>query len=337
MSPLPNPIRVGIIGLGIGDGDFAAGLWAAKAHLPYLVASPHYTITAISNSSVASSQASIDHYKLGPNVKAYGSPEDIAADPNVDMVIVSVRVQKHYDLTKPALEAGKMVYVEWPLAATVSEAEELTALAKAKNLKTIVGVQARASPLEAKLRSILASGSLGTILSSTVNATFSGLPHDMFPVGAEYYLDINSGGNPFTIFIGHFLDSFVYLLGDFGNKISAVFDVKYPQTKLIDFTDPKLEVKGVVDRSAPDHVFALGKLKSGALASIAYRTVPVPQVQEQGLIWTITGTEGELVVETAPGMWQMFEADGLTVKLRKGKGEIEVIDLGMFGSYFDIT
>jgi hypothetical protein len=46
MSPIQTPIRVGIIGLGIGDADFAAGLWAVKAHLPYLLASPHYTIAA---------------------------------------------------------------------------------------------------------------------------------------------------------------------------------------------------------------------------------------------------------------------------------------------------
>lgn len=221
-----------------------------------------------------------------------------------------------------------MVYVEWPLAATLSEAEELTALAKKKGVKTIVGVQARASPLEIKLREILGKNELGTILSSTVNATFSGLPHDMFPVGAEYYMDINSGGNPLTIFFGHFLDSFVHVLGDFGPQLSAVFDVKYPRTKIVDFTTGNLDFKGEIDRTAPDHVFVQGKLESGALASIAYRTVPVPQIQEQGVIWTITGTEGEIVVEAKLGQWQMFEAGALTVKLRKGKGEVEVLDLG---------
>ena len=188
MSSNASPIRVGIIGLGIGNADFAPGLWAATAHLPYLQASPAYRITAVSNSSAKSAQTAINHHKLGSDVKAYGSPSDIAADPNVDLIVVSVKVGAHYALTKPALLAGKDVYVEWPLAATIAESEELTALAKEKGVKTIVGVQARASPLITKLRSILKNNELGTILSSTVNATFSGLPHDMFPVGAEYYM-----------------------------------------------------------------------------------------------------------------------------------------------------
>lgn len=188
MSSNTSPIRVGIIGLGISQSDFTPGLWAAKAHFPYLQASPAFRITAVANSSAKSAQTSIDHYKLGSDVKAYGSPSDIAADPNVDFIVVSVRVGTHYALTKPALLAGKDVYVEWPLAATLSQAEELTALAKEKGVKNIVGVQARASPLVIKLRSILKNNEIGTILSSTVNATFSGLPHDMFPNGAEYYL-----------------------------------------------------------------------------------------------------------------------------------------------------
>lgn len=87
--------------------------------------------------------------------------------------------------------------MEWPLAATVAEAEELAELAKEKGVKTIVGVQALASPLVGRLRDILGNGELGTILSSTVNATFSGLPHDMFPVGAEYYMVRPS---PFPLF-----------------------------------------------------------------------------------------------------------------------------------------
>jgi predicted dehydrogenase len=188
MSSNTAPIRVGIIGLGIPEADFAPGAWAAKAHFPYLQASPAYRITAVSNSSVKSSQASIDHYKLGSDVKAYGNPLDIAADPNVDLIVVSVRVGAHYALTKPALLAGKDVFVEWPLAATLSESEELTTLAKDKGVRNIVGVQARASPLITKLRSILKNNEIGTILSSTVNVTFKGFPHDMFIVGADYYM-----------------------------------------------------------------------------------------------------------------------------------------------------
>ncbi|TVY83515.1 Galactose/lactose metabolism regulatory protein GAL80 [Lachnellula suecica] len=328
MASTKAPTRVGIIGLGFSDSTFGPGLWAGSAHVPYLLASPDYTITAICNSTTASAQASIDHYKLDPTIKAYGSPSDLAADPNVDLILVSVRVAAHYALTKPALLAGKEVFVEWPLAATLAQSEELTALAKEKGVRNIVGVQARASPLITKLRSLLTANSIGSILSTTVVGTFSGLPHDVFPVGAEYYMDINSGGNPFYIFFGHFLDSFLHVLGPWSEDphyLSAVLDTKYTTTKLVDFATG--EVKGEIPRTAPDHVLVQGKLASDALASISYRTVPTAQVQEPGIIWTITGTEGEIVVEARQGQWQMLGAQALVVKMRQGKGEVETIEL----------
>lgn len=200
---MASPIRVGIIGLGKGKGDLVPGLWAAKAHLPYLLASPHYKITAVSNSTTASAQASIDYHNLGPSVKAYGSPTDLAADPNVDLIVVSVRVASHYALTKPAIKAGKDVFVEWPLGATTAEAVELTKLAEEKGVKTIVGLQARASPLVVKIKSLIDEGKIGKVLSSTVVGIFSGLPTSIWIEGAEYYLDLNSGGNALTIFFGH--------------------------------------------------------------------------------------------------------------------------------------
>lgn len=43
----------------------------------------------------------------------------------------------------PALHAGKDVFVEWPLGASLAEAEEVTSLAKEKGVKTYVGLQAR--------------------------------------------------------------------------------------------------------------------------------------------------------------------------------------------------
>ena len=58
-------------------------------------------------------------------------------------------------LAKPALEAGKKVFVEWPIAATKDQIEELVQLAKAKNVKTIVGLQAQASPLVVKIKQLV--------------------------------------------------------------------------------------------------------------------------------------------------------------------------------------
>jgi predicted dehydrogenase len=193
------PIRIGLIGLSATPGP-----WANLAHLPYLSQSSKYKIVALANSSVASAQAAIKEHRLSGDVKAYGSPTDIAADPDVDMVVVSVNVAQHYELAKPALEAGKMTYVEWPLGSTTAEAEELTELARKKNVKTVVGLQGRQSNIIRTLKQLVGNGSgkLGKVLSSTIVTEAGGFDTSV-PARYKYFTDPKIGGNNFTIVFGH--------------------------------------------------------------------------------------------------------------------------------------
>lgn len=70
------PIRIGLIGLSGAPPDKYEGVsWTPSAHLPYLLASPHYEIVALLNTSVASAKAAIERYKLPSTVKAYENPE----------------------------------------------------------------------------------------------------------------------------------------------------------------------------------------------------------------------------------------------------------------------
>ena len=207
-----SPIHVGLIGLSTSTNPTQPGMWASSAHLPSILASPHYELVALCNSTIRSAEASIAFHKLGPNIKAYGSPEDLAKDPNVDLVVVSVEVGKHYVLTKPAILAGKDVFVEWPLGVSTAEAKYLDGIAKEKGVKTMLGLQARADPIVAKIKEILDSGLIGRVMSTTVVANFSGIPVDKFPADAAYYVDINSGGNVLTIQFGHCTFSPLFLL-----------------------------------------------------------------------------------------------------------------------------
>lgn len=191
------PIRLGFIGL-----TATPGAWANIAHLPYLVQSSKYKIVSLANSSISSAEAAIKAHKLPSDVKAYGSPVDIAADPEVDMVVVSVKVEQHYELVKPALEAGKMAYVEWPLGNDTAEAEDLTELAKKNHLKTVVGLQGRQSNITRTLKEIVASGRLGKVLSSSVMAEAGGFDSEV-PVKYKYFTNAKAGGNHFTISFGH--------------------------------------------------------------------------------------------------------------------------------------
>jgi predicted dehydrogenase len=168
-----------------------------------LLALPNYEIVAVSNSTVESSERSIKHHNLPASTKAYGNAEDLAKDPNVDLVVVSVFVGRHYELTKPAIAHGKDVFVEWPLGASVAEAKELTELAAAKGVKTIVGLQSRTNPLYHQIKEVIASGKIGKVISTTVTVASTLAAGTPFPKGVEFFLDLKSGGNSFTIVFGH--------------------------------------------------------------------------------------------------------------------------------------
>jgi predicted dehydrogenase len=135
-------------------------------------------------------------------VATHDSPASIASDPNVDIVAISVNVPQHYALIRPALEAGKDVFSEWPLARNLSEAQELVQLAKDKGVRTMVGLQARQSPSILKAKELVATGKLGKITSTTmfghVSTTMAAWHHSIlttFVVGHDLR-SYSKGGLP---------------------------------------------------------------------------------------------------------------------------------------------
>jgi predicted dehydrogenase len=204
MPSHPLPVRAALIGL----SSSAVTSWAAAAHLPPLLTPTgrsKITITALLNSSVDAAKASIQQYKLPANTKAYGSPEELAADPDVDLVICNTRVDKHYEVIIPSVRAGKDVYVEWPIAANKEHIDDLVEAARKSGSRVAVGLQRRWAPPVLKLKQILngGNGELGKILSSTVQAYGGILNRDILPTGLSYFTDKKIGGNPIVIGVGH--------------------------------------------------------------------------------------------------------------------------------------
>jgi predicted dehydrogenase len=196
------PIRTAIIGL----SSSAVTSWASNAHLPYLL-SPlgrsKYEIVALLNSSVPAAKAAIEAFKLSPDTKAYGSPADLASDPNVDLVVCATRVDLHYQTIKPSIEAGKDVFVEWPLAQNVKLAGELVALLGEKGGRSVIGLQGRLAPPVVKIKELIESGRIGKVLSVEARA-FGGTNDAVsLPKGLEYFTRREVGGNIYTILFAH--------------------------------------------------------------------------------------------------------------------------------------
>jgi predicted dehydrogenase len=196
------PIRVALVGL----SQAAKTSWASTAHLPYLLSErgkKKYRIVALLNSSKEAAIKAIQAYALPDGVKAYGSPEDLAKDDDVDLVVCTTRVDVHYGTIEPSIRAGKDIFVEWPLAENVKRATELRDLARQSGSRTMLGLQGRVAPSVIKVKELIQQGAIGKVLSSTLQAnTIYGGGNSMGE-GLAYFLDKKIGGNPVTIALGH--------------------------------------------------------------------------------------------------------------------------------------
>jgi predicted dehydrogenase len=195
-----KPIRVGLIGLTARPNIYD---WAGTVHLAYYKKSPLYKLVAVSNSSIGAAHAAIKKYELDSSVvKAYGSPQDLADDPDIDLSVVVVRTSKHKELIMPSLMKGKSAFVEWPLGRTLEEAEEMAEAAQKSGSKTIVGLQAEQAPIFKKIKELIRNDTVGKILSTTVTGALlvSGAVEDK---STSYAMDINSGSTIVDVQFAH--------------------------------------------------------------------------------------------------------------------------------------
>src|SRR2546425_3646455 len=101
-----STLGIGIIGVSPIRG------WASTAHIPALRALPKYEIRALSAHNPESARAISEAF----GVKAvFTDHEQLVIQPDIDVVVVTVKVPHHRELVSAALAAGKAVYSERPL------------------------------------------------------------------------------------------------------------------------------------------------------------------------------------------------------------------------------
>src|SRR6201988_2773875 len=134
---MADKIRVGIVGATVTQGGSG---WGQNGPRPALKDLPNYELKAVCTAHEDTAKASAAAFGAERAFHRFG---DMAASPDVDLLVVCVRVPGHRELVMAGLQAGKPVFCEWPLGATLAEAQEMAGLARQRSLKTIVGLQAR--------------------------------------------------------------------------------------------------------------------------------------------------------------------------------------------------
>ena len=124
-------------------------------------------------------------------VRFHSEFSEVLADTSIDAVVLATPAASHYEMAKAALDAGKDVLVEKPLAIDVKDGEHLVQLAKLNRRILMVGHILRYHPAILKLQKLIQEGALGKIdylysnrlnigkIRTEENILWSFAPHDI--------------------------------------------------------------------------------------------------------------------------------------------------------------
>jgi len=143
-------VRIGVLG---------AGAWARHAHLPGFVRDPRCRVVAIADPATDLASAAARDFGV-PDWS--GDHRDVIGRDDVDAIDVCTPSHTHFALTWAALEAGKHVLCEKPIAFDYRDTRRARDLARARGLRTKVGFTFRYSPAMRYMKALVESGFIGT-------------------------------------------------------------------------------------------------------------------------------------------------------------------------------
>ncbi|HTS95003.1 MAG TPA: Gfo/Idh/MocA family oxidoreductase [Streptosporangiaceae bacterium] len=143
----------------LGIGVVGAGRWASLAHLPGWARDERCRIVGVCDRDPERAAAAAARYGAAVTTGDYRVLLD---RDDIDIIDVVTRDGEHYPINRAAVEAGKHVLSEKPVAHDHRDVRQLAELARAKGLKTKVGFTFRHSPAVRYLKDLITRGDLGT-------------------------------------------------------------------------------------------------------------------------------------------------------------------------------
>jgi predicted dehydrogenase len=195
------------IGLGvIGCGGF--GLFALQQFMQV----PGVKLAGMAGTARPAAQAAARRFGL----EDVEDVDRLLARPEVELIYIATPPFLHFEQAKRALEAGKHVICEKPLALTVTEADELIAFAGERERLVVANLMQRYNPLFEMVRRVIEERPLGAVL----HAYFENYASDENLPPEHWFWDRAKSGGIFIEHGVHFFDLFAGWLGD-GEIVAA--------------------------------------------------------------------------------------------------------------------
>ncbi|MFD1733180.1 Gfo/Idh/MocA family protein [Deinococcus malanensis] len=170
-----NPVNIAIVGCGVIATPYAKDMLAYGS----------LRLHGCFDLDPARAQA----YAAEQDCRVYDSLDTLLADPEVEVVVNLTVLPAHYEVSRQALEAGKHVFSEKPLAGSSAQAQELVALARERNVRLSCAPVTFLGEAQQRAMKELLSGRIGPVRVIYAEAnhgrieTWHPVPHSFYQVG----------------------------------------------------------------------------------------------------------------------------------------------------------
>jgi len=294
---MTQPLRVGVVGCGIIGKRYVQDSGAYDAWRP----------VACADLDTASADAFAAEFGLRAE-----AVHDLIADPGVDLVLNLTPPAAHAAVVRSALETGKHVYTEKPLATTAALGRELVAEAARRGLRLGCAPDTFLGSAYETARRLLASGAIGAPLGAAATMLVGG-PDSWHPNAEMFY---RAGGGPLLDIAPYYLTALVALLGPI-EAVAGFTETPTPHRTL--GAGPR--GGRVVTAEVPTYAAAVLRFAGGALATLA---VGFESREQYVSGMHVFGTTGSLTLPDA----NAFEGDLLVAT---GRVEPEPVPYESYG------
>ena len=271
-------VRIGLIGSGYMGKAHALAYRTVPGVFP-LPAVPTLEVLADVDAATAAGAAEAFGF-----ARSTGSWRELAADPRVDLVDITTPNVLHKEMAFAAIEAGKPVYCEKPLAPTAADAKAMVEHAEAAGVKTMVGFNYLKNPITVLAKEIIDSGELGEIHAFR-GTHFEDYMLDPDSLVSAWRLDPHSGDGVIVDLASHVVSLARHLVGDI-EAVCADRDTVVTERRATSGGSDTQTVE------VADQVRALIRFAGGAKGTIEASWIATGR--KMGIVAEVTGAKGAL-------------------------------------------
>lgn len=215
--------------------------------------------------------------------KAYGSVEELLADPDIQIVMNLTIPKAHASVAFAALEAGKCVHNEKPLAISREDGKKMLALAKSKGLRVGCAPDTFMGGGIQTCIKLIDDGWIGEPIGATAFMMCHG--HESWHPDPEFYYKV--GGGPMFDMGPYYLTALIALMGP-AKRVTGSTRITFPTRTIT--SAPKFGT--VVQVDVPTHVAGIIDFSNGAIATIITSfdvwAAELPRIEIYGTLGTLS-------------------------------------------------